>query len=108
MNPQLTRAQQKLTDIEMEMRRIGLWASEAPSREALSSTMPFMYDTLKFQQWIQFVFLPRTQDIILNGGPLPANCSIQPLAEHEFKEQKLEAPELLKLIQDMDNIFNGK
>lgn len=101
-----TDVQRLLTDIETEMRRIGLWTNTPPSAQALSSTMPFMYDTLTFQEWLQFVFLPRTQGIIAQGGTLPANSSIHPLAEHEFTQQQLVALELLALIQEMDTVLS--
>ena len=39
--------------IEAEMRKAGLWESQPPPREALTSRQPFCYDTLNFSQWLQ-------------------------------------------------------
>ena len=49
----------QLQQLEDELRGQSLWSAVAPSPEAMASTMPFMYDTLKLQQWLQWVFLPR-------------------------------------------------
>lgn len=95
-----------LLAIEAEMRRQGLWAANPPSAKALSSVMPFMYDTLQLQEWLQFVFLPRTRAVIESGGALPSNCHIHPLAEHEFGKLQMEHASLLELIRQMDNVLN--
>jgi uncharacterized protein YqcC (DUF446 family) len=96
-----------LLAIEAEMRQQGLWADTPPSAHALSSTMPFMYDTLKLHQWLQFVFLPRTPAVIESGGQLPGNCHIHPLAEYEFTRMEFSHTALLELIRQMDNILNA-
>jgi uncharacterized protein YqcC (DUF446 family) len=96
-----------LLAIEAEMRRQGLWADTMPSAKALSSTMPFMYDTLKLHQWLQFVFLPRTRAVIEASGQLPGNCHIHPLAEYEFAKMEFPHAALLNLIRQMDNILNA-
>lgn len=96
-----------LLAIEAELRRQGLWAATPPSAKALSSVMPFMYDTLQLQEWLQFVFLPRTHAVIEAGGVLPGNCHIHPLAEHEFGKLEIELGTLLDLIRQMDNVLNA-
>ena len=96
-----------LLAIDVEMRCQGIWAETPPSAEALRSVMPFMYDTLKLQQWLQFVFLPRTQAVIEMGGMLPSNCHIHPLAEFEFGKMEFAQETLLDLIRQMDNILNA-
>lgn len=95
-----------LLAMEAEMRRQGLWSATPPAAEALSSVMPFMYDTLKLQEWLQFVFMPRTHAIIENGGVLPGNCHIHPLAEHEFARLEIDHGSLLETIRQMDNALN--
>jgi uncharacterized protein YqcC (DUF446 family) len=96
-----------LLAIEAEMRRQGIWAETSPGPAALSSTMPFMYDTLKLHQWLQFVFLPRTQAVIEHSGTLPGNCHIHPLAEYEFTKMDFASGTLLDLIRQIDNILNA-
>lgn len=70
-----------LIDLEMELRRLQWWQAQRPSAEALASTVPFCVDTLSFDQWLQFVFLPTLQQMIELGMALPSNCQITPMAE---------------------------
>lgn len=96
-----------LADLEAEMRRRDLWSAQPPSPEAMSSVMPFMYDTLRLHQWLQWVFLPRTRALIDAGARLPGNCHIHPLAEHEFARlTEVETTGLLALIQRVDELMN--
>ena len=88
--------------IEQEMRQIGLWASEAPSAEALASQMPFCYDTLFFHEWLQWIFIPRMREMIQAGTRPPSACVIAPLAEHSFAEMAQETTKLEALIEHFD------
>lgn len=98
---------QLLAAVETEMRRQGLWSAAPPSPEAMASVMPFMYDTLRLHQWLQWVFLPRTLALIDAGGRLPGNCHIHPLAEHEFARQDtVDTAALLALILEVDTLMN--
>ena len=35
------------------------------------STMPFMYDTLQVEEWLQWVFVPRLHALLDANAPLP-------------------------------------
>jgi len=67
---------------------MGLWQEQSPSAEALASTEPFAVDQLAFNQWLQFIFVPRIQQIIAAQASLPENCSIAPMAEEFFNQQQ--------------------
>lgn len=96
-----------LAAVETEMRARGLWAAMPPSPAAMSSVMPFMYDTLRLHEWLQWVFLPRTRAVMDAGGRLPGNCHIQALAEHEFARlEGIETAGLLALIGQVDALMN--
>lgn len=93
--------------LETEMRAQGLWSNTAPDARAMSSVVPFMYDTLKLHEWLQWVFLPRTRAVIDARKNLPGNCNIHPLAEHEFARLKeVNCTRLLELILDIDTLMN--
>lgn len=97
-----------LAEVEHEMRARGLWSATPPSPTALASVMPFMYDTLRLHQWLQWVFLPRTLAVIDGGGSLPGNCHIHPLAEHEFARlTDVDTLRLLSLIARLDDCMNA-
>lgn len=94
--------------VETEMRALRLWSDIAPDARAMSSVVPFMYDTLKLHQWLQWIFLPRTRALIEARGTLPGNCQIQPLAEHEFSRlQDTDTFRLLELIGQIDALMNA-
>ena len=67
---------------------MGLWQEQSPSAEALASTEPFAVDQLAFNQWLQFIFVPRFNHLVASQSPLPDSCSIAPMAEEFFKGQK--------------------
>ena len=45
-----------LNALELGLRELGLWSDARPKAEHLASTMPFCYDTLELEQWLQFIF----------------------------------------------------
>ena len=96
-----------LSAVEAEMRARGLWSAMPPSPEDMSSVMPFMYDTLRLHQWLQWVFVPRTLALMDAGRPLPGNCHIHPLAEHEFARlADVDTARLLELVRQVDALMN--
>lgn len=97
-----------LQAIEQEMRRLGLWDTIAPIAEALASTAPFCYDTLRFEQWLQWVFLARMRALLDAGAELPSVCDIQPLAEHSFAELPQDTSHLLELIGEIDRAISRR
>lgn len=82
-----TLLRQQLQQLEAAMRTASLWSAQAPSEQAMTSTMPFMYDTLKIEEWLQWVFMPRLHALLDANAALPNNCSVQPLAEHEWNHR---------------------
>ena len=99
--------QELLAQLEVELRAQQLWSAVAPSNEALSSVMPFMYDTLKLSEWLQWVFVPRLRALLDANGQLPFQSNIHPLAEHEWvKGVEFETRELLLLLASIDRALN--
>lgn len=92
--------------IEAEMRRIGLWQSEPPEKEALNSLVPFCHDTLAFEQWLQWVFLPKMKKVIETEEDLPTTSEIYPLAEYNLDRLPQQTEKLLELIKQFDDFIN--
>ncbi len=93
--------------LEAEMRRQRLWASYPPSPGEMASIMPFMYDTLKPHEWLQWVFIPRTRALIDAQGILPGNCNIHPLAEHHLAPRTdIDSHRLLEIILSIDSLMS--
>lgn len=105
--PELLR--QQLQQLAAQMRQAGLWSAQSPSAEALASTMPFMYDTLQVEEWLQWVFVPRMQALLDAEAALPGNCHVHALAEHEWAQRRQSAQLLpvLQLLEQIDANLNA-
>lgn len=95
-----------LIDIEAAMRELQLWQAEPPSAEALASDQPFAIDTLTFTQWLQFLFLPRLQQLVQIRGDLPSNCNIAPMAEEYFRPMSIPAGPLIIELKRIDTLLS--
>ncbi|MCK0164752.1 YqcC family protein [Marinobacter sp. S6332] len=96
-----------LLAIEMELRTIGLWATERPPQAAFQSTEPFCIDTLEFTQWVQFVFLERMKLIVESGHPLPSVSGIAPMAEEYFRGRPESGQGLIRALEAIDQLLSG-
>ncbi|MCL1036355.1 YqcC family protein [Shewanella corallii] len=94
-----------LLQLESELKRQSLWASEAPSPESLASTAPFAVDTLAFEHWLQFIFIPRMQALLDTEAQLPANIAVAPMAHHVWQDNA-ERIHLIRILNDLDTLLN--
>jgi len=94
--------------IEHEMRRIGLWETTPPAKEALESLVPFCYDTLKFEQWLQWVFLVKMKLALEQQIDFPSSSNIASLAEMCFPELvNIDTARLMELLKQFDETINA-
>lgn len=70
-----------LLELEATLHDLGLWAEDVSHPQALASVQPFCIDTLAFEQWLQFVFLPRMHTLLDAGAALPPSCAIAEMGE---------------------------
>lgn len=105
MDGRLPALADQLLLIERELRRLGWWSSAAPALERLSSVEPFCVDTLAFEEWLQWVFLPRMKQIIERQAPLPTSCAILPMAEVAWAQQGERGVVLLRLLGEFDRLI---
>jgi uncharacterized protein YqcC (DUF446 family) len=96
-----------LLKIRTEMEALELWQSSPPSAQALASTQPFCIDTLHFTEWLQWLLIPRLQEMIRQELPLPQSSQIQPMAEEVFKQMQADTDALLALINLLDETLSG-
>ncbi|MDP1519996.1 YqcC family protein [Porticoccus litoralis] len=94
-----------LVSLEQQMRDMMLWSETMPSIAALSSREPFAIDTLSFEQWLQFIFLPRLQHLVENKAKLPENCAVSPMAEEYFRKRGENSRELIELLVAIDRLL---
>ncbi|WP_284336134.1 YqcC family protein [Comamonas sp. NoAH] len=108
MSDTSTILRQQLQQLEAELRAASLWSTLPPSEEAMASVMPFMYDTLQIEEWLQWVFMPRLHALLDAEATLPSNCSVHPLAEHEWTNRLPNGTHAaaLKLLAEIDATLN--
>lgn len=97
-----------LTQLKQELKYLTLWQSSQPSLSDMSSTLPFHYDTLTFEQWLQFVFIERISLLIEKNQTLPSEICLLPMAEESFKKLGDQANTLLEVINQLDCLLSGR
>jgi uncharacterized protein YqcC (DUF446 family) len=105
MDARVSMLAEHLLLIERELRLLGWWQDEAPSAEALASPEPFCVDTLTFEQWLQWIFLPRMKVLLESGAALPSVSGIQAMGEMVYRQQPGIARRLLELLGEFDRLL---
>ena len=94
-----------LIAVENELRTLGLWQQKTPPPQALASTEPFAIDKLSFNQWLQFIFLPRMAEILESTSALPESCSVAPMAEEFCKAEQVDGTSLIRHLAATDKLI---
>ncbi len=93
-----------LLEVELLLRRNGGWGDQRPSETDMSSSLPFCIDTLSFEQWLQWIFLPRMKQIIEQQQPLPERSDIYQYAQSNISSE-LPAEGLLAQFRLFDELI---
>ncbi len=94
-----------LLEVEADLRTSGKWDKHQPADNALNSGIPFCMDTLKFEQWLQWIFLPRMKVTVEQTKPLPAKSSILVYAQECLHKSDPSTSNLLRLIKRFDDLI---
>lgn len=105
MDKRLPEIAEQLLLIERELRALGWWDTTPPSEQALSSQEPFCVDSLEFEQWLQWIFLPRMKVILERDLPLPNASGIVEMAEMVYSGRQNEARLLQKHLARFDQLI---
>lgn len=76
--------QEKIDAIEKEMKHIGLWRSEPLPESAYDIKEAFGADTMSLAQWIEFILIPRVQEMIRTNGPWPETSEVGTYAAQQY------------------------
>ncbi len=96
-----------LIDLEIALQQAQRWTEEPPSPQAMASTEPFCIDTLDFDQWLQFVFLPRMRNVIDHRLHLPEKCEVAVMAETVWPNDRGFLP-VIALLRALDECVNNR
>jgi len=94
-----------LSSIEQELRELGWWSQSPPSEQALCSQEPFCVDSLPFEHWLQWVLLPRMQQLLDENAALPQNSAIAEMADVVYREQLSKTAALRRAIKQFDHLI---
>ena len=97
----------QLIDLEAALRQLDLWSDTPPSQEAMSSEQPFAMDSLEFEEWLQFIFLPTLHEVLGSGSALPERCAIAPMAEETVGKKTLPTEALISTLRELDRLITA-
>jgi len=95
-----------LLEVEATLRTSGKWDALQPPEGALLSPEPFCIDTLSFEQWLQWIFLPRMKQILEFKKPLPVKSGIFVYAQEQLPKEYPPVGKLLTLIKRFDELIS--
>lgn len=93
-----------LRRLRLGLEQQALWQSAPPSPTELASEQPFCCDTLMFEQWLQFVFIPKMEALCQHQLPLPGHMSLLPMAEQSWPAH-VRGSELMKTLHAFDQLY---
>ncbi|MCL1057660.1 YqcC family protein [Shewanella gelidimarina] len=99
----LTRHQ--LIKLQDELVSAALWSATLPSESAMQSSAPFACDTMAFEQWLQFILIPKMHYLLDSAMPLPKAIAVAPMAEHVWAG-KPEFCRIIKTITELDELLS--
>lgn len=88
-----------------ELKSLNRWSDHPLPEEKLQNMGAFGSNTMSFEQWIQFVLLPRLHEIISSKGEFPPNSSIAVYGVRAFDGDDA-ASNLQDLLRQLDDLAN--
>jgi uncharacterized protein YqcC (DUF446 family) len=104
-NPSHQLVGQRIAAIEAEMKSIGMWQTTPLPPAAMNFHKAFAMDTMAYSQWLQFVFIPRVNQIVSTNGKFPSSSSVGTQAIREFDGDD-KAASLVTLLCEFDALFD--
>lgn len=103
--PLIAEIADQLLLIERALRMQGLWSAQEMPEAARHSTEPFAVDCLQFEEWLQWIFLPRMKAILETGQALPRHSGIREMAEMVYAEKRQHLEALLEALGCFDQLI---
>lgn len=94
-----------LITLEQLLKQCHLWSDTQPSAAAMASHAPFACDTMAFEQWLQFIFIPKMTELVAQEHPLPTTMAIAPMAE-QLWQGMTDYVELIRHLHDFDALLS--
>ncbi len=98
------KVQELIDAVEAEMKYVGIWNANRPPESAFRYNKAFASDTMAFEQWLQFVFIPIVREKIKTNGLWPDESEVGVYAVKNLEEGV--SDKLRNLLNDFDELFN--
>ena len=95
----------KTDEVENELRRLNRWQHFPLSSDKFEDMGAFGSNTMTFEQWIQFVLVPRIDHIVLNKGELPSDSMLATYAVR-VSDGDPDSATLIGLLYEIDELIN--
>jgi uncharacterized protein YqcC (DUF446 family) len=95
----------KAAEVSNELRRLNRWQLIALSSDKFEDMGAFGSNTMTFEQWIQFVLVPRIDDIVFNRAELPADSMLAAYAVRVFDGDP-DTSNLIGFLNGIDDLIN--
>jgi len=89
-----------LQELEATLKKFNLWQNNKLSVERVSN--PFGVGEISFEQWLQFIYLPKMRLLIKSGQTVPV-ANITPYAEEVLAGHEARTV-LLRILASLDNL----
>jgi uncharacterized protein YqcC (DUF446 family) len=101
-----TFAAAKADQIEAELKQLNRWEGEPLPPEKLENMGAFGSNTMRFEQWLQFILIPRIREIVETKGEFPETSQLSRYAFRVFQDEP-EKEVLHELLFELDQLING-
>ncbi len=101
--------QDALNCLTEELTKVNLWTQQPPTAEQLHSTEPFCVDTMPFEQWLQWIFIPQLTILLADSHfcGLPNRSDIHSMAEYAFQNYHQDTDAIVAVIEKIDEVLNS-
>ncbi len=102
---QINEIKKALEVLATELANQCLWTENPPTVKQLASQEPFCVDTMAFEQWLQWVFIPKMRVLLeqpsFNG--LPNRSDIHTIAEYLFEKYPQDTDKITDSIKQIED-----
>jgi uncharacterized protein YqcC (DUF446 family) len=95
----------KANEIEAELKVLRRWNNQPLSPEKFKNMGAFGSNSMAFEQWLQFVLIPRIHSIVESQEEFPQGSMLGPYAIRIF-DGDIEASRLHNLLYELDEVVN--
>lgn len=97
-----------LYELETALKQQNLWGDVLPTAEQLASQEPFCVDTLAFEQWLQWIFIPKMTALISTPqfSGMTHTSDIYTMADYVFQSYEQSTEQITAIIQQIDTLIN--